>query len=265
MVETEIAVDSSPLAPGVTPVTIHVRDVGRGEPIVVLHGGWGYGIYPFDRQIAALGAERRFVIPDRTGYGGSMALDEQRPDFHRRAAEETIALLDALGIERATLWGHSDGAVIALRLGLMAPDRVDAIVAEATHFFRNKPRSREFFETMRDAPDRLGARVAATLEGEHGSRWRDLLSTNGEAWLRIADDSSANGPDLYDGQLGRLAVRTLFVHGGRDPRTEPGEIAALCAAAPVAELAMFERGGHSPHSEEATADEVTRSVARFLR
>jgi pimeloyl-ACP methyl ester carboxylesterase len=265
MVETEIAVASSPLAPGVTPVTIHVRDVGRGEPLVVLHGGWGYAIYPFDRQIAALCARRRFVIPDRTGYGGSMPLDSQRPDFHQRAAEETIAVLDAMGIGRAVLWGHSDGAVIALRLGLMAPERVDAIVAEATHFFREKPRSREFFETMRDAPERLGDRVAATLEREHGARWRALLSTNGDAWLRIAEEASSTSADLYDGRLADLAVRTLFVHGRRDPRTEPGEIEALCAAVPGVELAMFEKGGHSPHSEDATADDVARAVSGFLR
>jgi pimeloyl-ACP methyl ester carboxylesterase len=265
MVETEIAVSSSPLAPGVTPVTIHVRDVGRGEPLIVLHGGWGYAIYPFDRQIAALGARRRFVIPDRTGYGGSMPLDEQRTDFHQRAAEETIAVLDRTGIERAVVWGHSDGAVIALRLGLMAPERLAAIVAEATHFFRRKPRSRAFFETMRDAPERLGERVAETLQCEHGARWRALLSTNGDAWLRIADEASSDSADLYDGRLGRLAVRTLFVHGARDPRTEPGEIEALCAALPAAALAMFEKGGHSPHSEDATADAVTSAVSGFLR
>jgi pimeloyl-ACP methyl ester carboxylesterase len=42
-------------------------------------------------------------------------------DFHRRAAAETILFLDALGIERAVLWGHSDGAVISAMTGLAAP------------------------------------------------------------------------------------------------------------------------------------------------
>ena len=53
----------SPLAPGVTPVRIRVRDAGAGRPIVFLHGGWGYGIYPVDRQIAALAGGGRMVIP----------------------------------------------------------------------------------------------------------------------------------------------------------------------------------------------------------
>src|SRR6476646_3118282 len=105
---------ASALAPGVTPVPIHYRDVGTGPPIVMLHGGWGYEIYPFDRQLAALSASYRFVSPDRTGYGGSGRLVRQEVDFHQRAAAETFAVIETLGLERPVLWGHSDGAVIAL-------------------------------------------------------------------------------------------------------------------------------------------------------
>lgn len=46
-----------------------IRDVGP-TVVVVLHGGWGAKIYPFDRQIAALD-RHRVIVPDRTGYGRS--------------------------------------------------------------------------------------------------------------------------------------------------------------------------------------------------
>ena len=60
---------------------LHVRDLGTGDPpIVVLHGGWGYGFYPFDDAIA--GIPRRFVIPDRTGYGQSPPRTSLPPRFH---------------------------------------------------------------------------------------------------------------------------------------------------------------------------------------
>src|SRR4051795_5717722 len=115
---------SSPLAPGIAPVAIHYREFGAGPPVVVLHGGWGYEIYPFDRQIAALSRTHRIVIPDRTGYGRSPRLTRQEPDFHSRAAVETFAAIEALGLERPVLWGHSDGAVIALLIGLAHPDHL---------------------------------------------------------------------------------------------------------------------------------------------
>jgi pimeloyl-ACP methyl ester carboxylesterase len=259
--------DSSPLSPGASPSRIHYRALGAGVPLVILHGGWGYAIYPFERQAEALAANYRIVIPDRTGYGGSGVLETQHPDFHQRAAVETIGVMNALRIDRAVLWGHSDGAVIALKLALTAPDRVYGIVAEATHFLRRKPSSRAFFETMRDAPERLGDRVVETLRTEHGDRWRALIQTNGAAWLRIAEDAASDDADLYDAQLPALNVPTLLIHGARDPRTEPGELDAMIHALSrhsAPELAILEAGGHSPHSEPATADAVTRAAQAFL-
>src|SRR5262245_56465729 len=139
---------SSPLAPRTSPVSIHYRDSGDGPAIVFLHGGWGCEIYPFDRQIDALKRQYRLVIPDRSGYGRSAPIGELPTDFHRRAMQETRALLDALEIERPVVWGHSDGAIIALLLGLAAPDRVAGAIVEATHFYRYKPASRAFFEEV---------------------------------------------------------------------------------------------------------------------
>jgi pimeloyl-ACP methyl ester carboxylesterase len=267
-----IDVAESPLAPGVSPVRLFYRDAGAGAPIVILHGGWGYEIYPFDRQIAALARTHRTVAPDRTGYGRSGSIAEQPVDFHQRAADETFALLDALGIERPILWGHSDGAVIALKMALARPHRVHALIVEATHLFGVKPRSRAFFEQMRDDPDGLGGRVVPVLEREHGPRWRDLIRTNGVAWLRLADEARRSGSDLYAGRLDGLRSPTLVVHGAKDPRTEPGELEALQAALQRAgeshgvhiECALLADGGHSPHSGRATAEEVTRAVRSFL-
>ncbi len=259
----------SPLVPGRSPVRIGYRDsndgrkIGRCDVLVVLHGGWGARIYPFDRQIAALD-RHRVIVPDRTGYGTSETIDGLPADFHQRAAEETLAVLDALGLGRASFWGHSDGAVIALRVALMAPDRVDRIVAEATHFFRRKPRSREFFESMRDRPEQFGGRVSKALEVDHGSRWRALLTINGEAWLHLADSSGDGQADLYDGRLADVRSPVLLVHGEADPRTEPGEFEALRAALPHANIAVLTRAFHSPHSEPAAADAVTDAMRRFL-
>lgn len=266
MIDRYATLPASPLAPGLSPIRVRVRETGSGAPLAILHGGWGYDMYPFDRQIAVLAVRHRIVIPDRTGYGGSGALDVQRPDFHQRAAEETLAVLDAMSIQRTAIWGHSDGAVIALRMALTAPARVSAVVVEAVHFYRRKPRSRPFFETMRDAPESFGVRVVSTLTQEHGERWRGLMATNGSAWLAIADEAPRCDTDLYEGRLGQVSCPVMTLHGGADPRTEPGELDAfLGALGPRARAThIFPEAGHSPHSERATADAVTAAVDAFL-
>jgi pimeloyl-ACP methyl ester carboxylesterase len=260
-----INIDESPLAPSLSPVEIHYRDAGIGAPLLFLHGGWGYQIYPFDRQIEAFGEHFRILIPDRTGYGRSMRLGHVPADFHRRAAIETVSLLDALHIDRAVLWGHSDGAVIAAMIGLAEPDRISGLVLEAFHFYRKKPGSREFFETMAGDPSLLSERVGTTLSSEHGEDyWRKLIVMNGEAWLRIADEATETEQDIYDGRLSELRVPTLFIHGSRDPRTEPGELQAMRDRLPNARIELIEGGGHSPHSESASADECNRRVSEFF-
>lgn len=257
----------SPHAPDVSPVTIHYRAFGRGKPLVILHGGWGYGVYAFDRQIEAFQNEYRILIPDRSGYGHSTPVAGEMPlDFHTRAAVETISFLDALGIERAVLWGHSDGAVISAMTGLAAPERCESLILEAFHFLRRKPRSRSFFERFAAHPEDLGEETKRLLAEDHGeAQWPTVLRRNCTAWFRLADQVQRPDEDLYGGRLGELAVPTLFLHGSLDPRTEPGEMELVREALRRATMKFVANGKHSPHSEEAAFEECSVIATEFLQ
>jgi pimeloyl-ACP methyl ester carboxylesterase len=254
---------ASPLAAGVSPVRIRYREAGHGAPLVFLHGGWGYEVYPFDRQIAALADTHRIVIPDRSGYGGSSRIASLDADFHAAAADETLAVIDALHLERPVLWGHSDGAVIAAMIGLRSPDRASRLVLEAMHLYPRKPASREFFVSTATNPDSVGDRVAAILAHDHGNDWRHVVGRHSGAWLRLGEERPVGG-DFYGGRLRDLRTPTLLVHGAGDPRTEPGELDALCAQLAHADREVLSDGGHSPHSQRETADAVARLAVRFL-
>jgi pimeloyl-ACP methyl ester carboxylesterase len=255
---------ASPLAGRPGPVRLFYRQYGRGFPLVFLHGGWGYQVYPFGQQIDALGRDFSILIPDRSGYGRSGRIDSLPTDFHHRAAAETVAWLDALGIDKAVLWGHSDGAVITALLGLAHPERFGALVMEATHYYRDKPvSSRAFFQDMVRNPESAGERVCATLAAEHGEDyWKQIVGLNAGAWLKIAAEERAT-PDLYGGRLGELRPPRLFLHGSRDPRTEPDELACIEREAPGA-LRVIDGGGHSPHSEDAVSGAVSQLAEKLL-
>lgn len=243
------------------PARLYYREFGSGTPLVFLHGGWGYEVYPFDRGLAELSDRFRILIPDRSGYGLSPQLSILPPDFHLRAAEETLQFLDAMGIERAALWGHSDGAVIAGLLGLASPDRLCALVLEAFHYTRAKHGSVDFFKAMIAKPESVGNRVIAALARDHGEEWRKTLERNATAWLAIV--ASGNG-DLYGGRLSQLTVPSLFIDGSRDPRIEPGDPEAVRRQLPKAEFHVIGGAGHSPHSEPAAAEETIRVATGFL-
>jgi pimeloyl-ACP methyl ester carboxylesterase len=103
------------------------------------------------------------------------------------------------------------------------------------------------------------------LSREHGEPyWRDLIRNEGQAWLDIAC-SAASGPrDLYDGKLSQLRAPTAFIHGANDPRTEPWELDAVRSELPSAHMHVIPNGGHSPHSESASAAEFGRALRDAL-
>ena len=235
------------------PATIHYREAGAGPPLVFLHSGWGYEVYPFDAQVAKLVNRFRIVAPDRPGYGRSSPITELPVDFHQRAAEQTLEFLTALGIGRAAMWGHSDGAVIAALAGLMRPDRVSGLILEAFHCTGAKVGSHEWMRSVFAGPDSVGERATAALLRDHGEGWRGVVKRNAKAWLDIGDLAP---PDLYGGRLHELAVPALFIHGANDPRAEPGDLDAVRAALPSAEIRIMENAGHSPHSGRDSAENV---------
>ncbi|MBA3458615.1 MAG: alpha/beta fold hydrolase [Deltaproteobacteria bacterium] len=252
-----VALPSSPLLPGVSPVEIAYRDEGSGPPLLFLHGGWGHAFYPLEPVPG-----HRLLIPDRTGYGRSPRIADFPRPFHAAAQGEHERFLDALGISRCALWGHSDGAVIAARMAIANPSRYSAVVLEALHLDRVKPASRAFFTMMAEDPDGFGERVTAKLAADHGEDyWRTVIRAGGRSWLDIA---ATPDNDLLDRRLTELRVPTLVLHGAEDPRTEPGELDRLRREVPHAEIHLLAGAGHSPHSERASRATSAELVAAFL-
>ena len=105
---------------------VRILEVGSGRPMLMVHGTIGPGAFP--SLIEALGGQRRFIVVDRPGWGGSEPLRMVANDYRRLSADILVGVLDALGIERATVIGGSIGDVWALSLAERAPSRVDRVV-----------------------------------------------------------------------------------------------------------------------------------------
>lgn len=112
----------------------HIRYVayGQGEPVLLLHGGLSNKLSWYSQIPWLVRAGRRLVLIDTRGHGestsGHSALSYQI------FAEDTLLVLDKLGIQRTDIVGWSDGGIIALLLGLESPQRVGKIIAISANF-----------------------------------------------------------------------------------------------------------------------------------
>jgi pimeloyl-ACP methyl ester carboxylesterase len=106
---------------------------GEGEPLVLLHGGFG-SLEMFGPNIELLAAGRRVVGVDLQSHGRSPAAD--RPLRFESMADDIAALVGELGLERAAVMGFSLGGGVALRTALQHPQVVERLVLVSTVFKR---------------------------------------------------------------------------------------------------------------------------------
>jgi pimeloyl-ACP methyl ester carboxylesterase len=214
----------------------HVAVIGKGEPVVLLHGfpehWWQWqAIAPV---IAAAGY--RVVCPDLRGAGWTVA-DDPRIERETRL-RDLLALLDALQIERAHLVSHDMGAITAMQLTYDHPERVRTAVQFSVPpgFMKFSPKLLPGFEHL---PVLIWHRPGASLRGTFSERYaaRPMSEATVEAHLAPMRRPDIDGavrplcrgmilPEVVRIMRGayrrrRLAVPTLVVFGRRDrPWTE---------------------------------------------
>jgi pimeloyl-ACP methyl ester carboxylesterase len=106
-------------------VRTYYEVTGRGEPLILLHGGLCTA-ETFDAQTPALAEHYRVYVPERFGHGRTPDIDG--PITYENMAQHTIAFMDAVGVESAHLLGWSDGALVGLLVALRRPKLVRKLV-----------------------------------------------------------------------------------------------------------------------------------------
>lgn len=200
------------------------------------------------------------LVPSRAGYGGSSPVPPVgRPvSYLRHEGERSLGrLLDALGVRRAVLFGHSDGASIAIVHAAQpaARPRLAALVLEAPHLFV-EDLTIASIERARDAY-RSGD-LRARLERWHGGNVDGaFLGWNG-MWL----DPAFRAFNI-EAEAARIEVPLLCIQGLDDEYGTTAQVEALAARArgPV-ETLLLPGCGHSPHRDQR--EPVVEAVCRFL-
>jgi pimeloyl-ACP methyl ester carboxylesterase len=233
---------------------------GAEPALVFLHEGLGSARHwrAFPEEI---GRETGLaaIAYSRLGYGRSDAVALPRPlDYMQREAEETLpAVLDALGLRRVILVGHSDGASIAIvHAARDGGARVEALVLLAPHVFVEDV-SVASIARARDAYEHGDLR--ARLSKWHG----DNVDTAFWGWNRAWLDPAFRAWNI-ESYLPGVRAPMLVIQGDDDPYGTRAQVDAIAAKAggPVT-IAMLPGVGHAPHRDRP---DVTRdAIVRFVK
>jgi pimeloyl-ACP methyl ester carboxylesterase len=249
---------------------LHVAEAGAGPPLVLVHG-WPQHWWAWRRVLPELARERRVLCPDLRGLGWS---DAPPGDYAKDEwATDLLALLGAVGLERADLVGHDWGGLVVLLAALRAPERVRSVTALS--IFHPWPRPpRPSVRTLaplayqpplatpvlgerllRHAPDvvrrliRRGSHRSARWTGAELDEYARVLQQPARARASSAvyrtfllREAAQFATGRYAGE--RLRVPALMLTGAADAVVGPPVLAGFEDHADRARTAVVERCGH---------------------
>jgi 3-oxoadipate enol-lactonase len=234
---------------------------GRGDPVVLVHGGL-MDSRIWDTHLDAFAARYRVIRYDLRGHGRSSP--PNGPFSHARDLE---ALLDHLELRRASLVAHSLGGRAALELAVDRPNRVSALVAVdaglpdyPTSVPEESQRAAEAAASQADLAAAVQIWLSAWAPLGSEGQLRELALANADA-LGVGELERPLEPPARD-RLSELTAPTLVLVGDRDlPHIQ--EIAELLARGiPHARKAVVREADHYPHVRRP--EEFRRLVFDFL-
>jgi len=115
-------------------INLYYETHGQGRPLVLLHGGLGSGEM-FGPTLPALAENHQVILPDLQGHGRTADVD--RPIDIRLMADDIVALIDHLGLEKPDVVGYSLGGGVAFFTASKYPEKVGKLVMAAAHVRRD--------------------------------------------------------------------------------------------------------------------------------
>lgn len=252
-----------PLGNGVTLRHVEAGDPD-GPPLVLLHG-WTDSSRSWSLLLPQLG-RFRLIIPDLRGHGGS-----DRPDRYAVGdfADDLRRLLDAKGIARTAIAGHSLGSFVAQRFAFDHPERVERLVLIGSTAAPVLTPDHWLWEAVMALDEPIDPEDPFIAEWVSGATPVDagfLAAVRAETIMVPRRVWRGVAHELATTELTRIAARiaapTLILWGDADPLFDAASQAELLRLIPHARFHGFAGLGHNLHWEAPAA--VGALIAGFV-
>lgn len=236
---------------------VYYRDSGGSGPVVLLAHGFFMDSTMFDRQLDALtSAGFRVITWDARGHGQTTAPADE-PFTYWDSAQDALAVLDAAGVEKAVVGGMSQGGYAALRVALLAPDRVDGLLLLDTEAAACDPQAqtgyRELFEAWcgGEVPiEALTSNLAPQLIGGHSpdtdwAPWIAKWHNSDRSAVRKAADNLIDRDSVLE-RLPEITAPALILRGENDQSAPEPRAAEMAEGLPNADpIVVIPDAGHA--------------------
>ncbi len=253
-------------------IKLHCEEAGTGTAIVFVHEFAG-DYRTWEPQMRYFSRSHRCITFSARGYPPSDVPEDPARYGQDIARGDVMAVMDALGVERAHVVGHSMGAYTALHLGIRHPQRCISVTAAGCGWGSlADPAEREAMRKVAASTalmftEKGMAEAAATYAESPGRLTHKYKDPRGFAeFARMLSEHSAHGhaltmsmlqarrPTLWDmeADLRRFSVPLLVMVGDEDDTCLDGSL-FLKRTVPTAGLLVIPRSGHTITSEEPAA------------
>ena len=234
-------------------ISVAWREVGRGRPIVLVHG-LADDHRAWRKVLPDLVLDHRVVLYDFRGHGetelgacdGSLA----------QLAADLIALMDAVALDRTLIAGFSLGGTVAMRVGIDHPERVEGLALVATSS-RVNAAAAQWYRERADAVDAGDPKLRERLDRDTEDVYRNDLGEL-EDGLAIRRQSTADPRGFanacramaglhehpLDDEIGSIVAPTVVVAGEADQHCPPRAGEIIASRIEKSTLRVFPGAGH---------------------
>lgn len=251
-------------------VKLHVEEAGEGTPILFIHE-FGGNHQSWEPQLRYFSRRHRCISYAARGYPPSDVPDSVEAYSQAIAADDAVAVLDALKIEKAHIVGLSMGGFCTVHFGLRTPERALSLTVAGAGYGCEKEFEEHFRGVSLEVADNFEKRGAKEFSRVYalGASRVQFQNKNPRGWQEFADRLATHSDrgaantmrgiqarrasfyDLEDG-LKKMMVPTLVVVGDEDDHClQPGIF--LKKTIPACGLSVFPKTGHTLNLEEPAA------------
>lgn len=229
--------------------SIYYATYGKGDPVILLHGGMGNGDH-WAFQVPALAAGNHVIVIDSRGQGRS-SRPKAKPSYDAMATD-VLAVMDKLKLAKASLVGWSDGGEIALKLAIGHPDRVVKLFIMGANYdakgTKSSKGSRTFAAYTRKCRKDYARLSKTPKQFDAHVKW--LLPI----WRAPMGFTRA--------QLKQISAPTIVADGEHDEIVQLDQLEEMAQLIPNAKLVVFSDTSHFAIWQDP--ESVNKALVEFL-